>query len=144
LFYSKSEERLWNEVPCSFSEADLARLFPRIDAQGRRYTTTPLHAPGETRNGATGGEWRGLRPPPGRHWRSSPEELTRLEQAGLIEWSASGNPRRILFADELARTGKKRQDVWIFKDPQNPVYPTEKNLQLLETIILASSNPGDL
>src|SRR5581483_2161714 len=72
LFYSKSEERLWNEVPCSFSEADLARLFPRIDAQGRRYTTPPLHAPGETRNGATGGEWRGLRPPPGRHWRSSP------------------------------------------------------------------------
>ena len=32
------------------------------------------------------------------------------------------------------------QDVWEFKDPQHAQYPTEKNLQMLETIVVASSN----
>ena len=29
------------------------------------------------------------------------------------------------------REGKKTQDIWDFKDPQYPSYPTEKNLELL-------------
>ena len=36
------------------------------------------------------------------------------------------------------------QDIWEFKDPQYPQYPTEKNLELLEFIVAASSNDGDL
>lgn len=36
------------------------------------------------------------------------------------------------------------QDIWEFKDPQYPVYPTEKNLDLLKFIIEASSNEGNL
>src|SRR3989338_5332753 len=36
------------------------------------------------------------------------------------------------------------QDIWEFKDPQYPQYPTEKNLDLLKFIIEASSNEGDL
>jgi adenine-specific DNA-methyltransferase len=126
------------------TEEDIVRLFPKVDAHGRRYTTTPLHAPGETIAGPTGQPWRGSLPPPGRHWRYPPEELDRLDRAGLIEWSASGNPRKILYAEDLVPRGKKRQDVWCFKDPAYPRYPTQKNLDLLKTIIAASSNPGDL
>ena len=36
------------------------------------------------------------------------------------------------------------QDIWNFKDPQYPKYPTEKSLDLLKFIIEASSNEGDL
>jgi len=115
-----------------------------VDADGRRYTTTPLHAPGETAKGPTGTLWKGMRPPRGRHWRSDPAELTQLDEQGGIEWSSTGNPRKKIYAADVARVGKKRQDIWVFKDPQYPAYPTEKNLRLLETIVLASSNPGDL
>lgn len=144
LFYAKSRRYVWNDPRQPMTEEDIARLFPKIDAQGRRYTTTPLHAPGETTNGPTGQPWRGLDPPPGRHWRYAPEELDRLDKAGLIEWSAAGNPRKIIYADEVVTRGKKRQDVWIFKDPAYPLYPTQKNLDLLKTIITASSNVRDL
>jgi len=61
-----------------------------------------------------------------------------LDNAGLIEWSSNGNPRKIIYADE--KDGKKMQDIWEFKDYQYPVYPTEKNLDLIKTIISASSN----
>lgn len=37
--------------------------------------------------------------------------------------------------------GKRMQDVWEFKDPQYPVYPTEKNIDMLDLIIRTSSNP---
>jgi len=60
----------------------------------------------------------------------------------LIEWSKNGVPRKIIYADEHA--GKKLQDIWEFKDPQYPTYPTEKNLQLLKTIVAASSNMNSI
>jgi adenine-specific DNA-methyltransferase len=144
LFYSKSKSYVWNEAREEFSEDEIRRLFPKVDKLGRRYTTTPLHAPGETRNGVTGLPWRGIKPPKGRHWRYPPEELDRLDREGLIEWSPSGNPRKIIYADEIIQKGKKRQDVWEFKDPPYPIYPTEKNLEMLEVIIQASSNPDDI
>ena len=100
LFYSKSENLLWNEIKIPFTEEDLVRLFGKIGETGRRYTTIPLHAPGETVNGKTGKEWRGMKPPKGRHWRSDPESFEEWDKQGLIEWSASGVPRKKIFADE--------------------------------------------
>ncbi len=49
----------------------------------------------------------------------------------------------VAYSDTL-QVGKKAQDLWEFKDPQYPCYPTEKNLDLLKFIVEASSNPGDL
>jgi adenine-specific DNA-methyltransferase len=144
LFYTKTGRHVWNEAREPMTPEDILRLFPRLDNDGRRYTTTPLHAPGETRNGPTGEAWKRLHPPNGRHWRYTPAELTRLDRQGLIEWSSNGNPRKKIYADDVIRTGRKRQDIWIFKDSSYPSYPTEKNLRLLETIILCSSNPNDL
>ncbi len=144
LFYSKTPRFVWNEPLERMTEEDLRRLFPKSDAQGRRYTTTPLHAPGETHSGATGRPWKGLMPPEGRHWRVPPEELSRLDRLRLIEWSRSGNPRKKIFADEVAARGKKVQDVWELKDPPYPEYPTQKNIDVLKRIIEASSRAGDL
>ncbi|MCL1929397.1 MAG: site-specific DNA-methyltransferase [Treponema sp.] len=142
LFYSKTKNVIWNDPKLPFSEYDKEKLFKKTDKYGRAYTTIPLHAPGETKNGATSGLFKGLKPPKGRHWRCAPEELEELDKAGLIEWSSKGNPRKIIYADE--KDGKKMQDIWEFKDYQYPEYPTEKNIRLLKYIILASSNEGSI
>ena len=142
LFYSKSSSPIWNDPCVSFSEDDEERLFKKIDKDGRKYTTIPLHAPGETSNGNTSKEWKGMKPPKGRHWRTDPTILEEWDKQGLIEWSTNGVPRKRIFLDE--RGGKKVQDIWEFKDPQYPQYPTEKNLDLLKFIVEASSNEGDL
>jgi adenine-specific DNA-methyltransferase len=142
LFYSKAENPIWNDPTLPYSDDDIERLFKKTDKDNRKYTTIPLHAPGETTNGNTGREWRGVMPPKGRHWRSDPVILEEWEKKGLIEWSSNGVPRKKIFVDE--REGKKMQDIWEFKDPQYPDYPTEKNLDLLKFIISASSNEGDL
>jgi adenine-specific DNA-methyltransferase len=68
--------------------------------------------------------------------------IDRLQSDGLIEWSSTGNPRKIIFATDHIH--HRMQDVWEFKDSHRPVYPTEKNLDLLQTIIKTSSNPGQL
>ncbi|MDR2426958.1 MAG: site-specific DNA-methyltransferase [Endomicrobium sp.] len=142
LFYSKSDFYVWNEPIVPFSEEDKIKLFKKTDIDGRKYTTIPLHAPGETVNGNTGKEWRGIKPPKGRHWRSDPSILDKLDEQGLIEWSVNGVPRKKIFSNN--REGKKMQDIWEFKDPQYPTYPTEKNLNMLKFIIETSSNEGDL
>jgi len=142
LFYSKTKNPIWNEPKLPFSEKDKEKLFKKIDKNGRAYTTIPLHAPGETKNGATSGLFKGIKPPKGRHWRCDPQNLEELDRAGLIEWSSNGNPRKIIYADE--KNGKKMQDIWEFKDYQYPDYPTEKNIDLLKLIISASSNNGSI
>jgi len=142
LFYSKTKNVIWNDPKIPFSNDDKNRLFKKLDKNGRAYTTIPLHAPGETKNGVTATEFNGIKPPKGRHWRCDPKELEELNNAGLIEWSSNGNPRKIIYADE--KNGKKMQDIWEFKDYQYPNYPTEKNKDLLKSIILASSNKGSV
>src|SRR3989338_5638923 len=109
LFYSKAESPVWNEPKISFSEEDEMRLFKKTDDNGRKYTTIPLHAPGETLNGDTGKEWHGMKPPKGRHWRSNPDTLEEWDKQGLIEWSRTGVPRKKIFFDE--KDGKKMQDI---------------------------------
>lgn len=142
LFYSKTGNHIWNDIREPLTKTDIKRLFAKMDEHGRRYTTIPLHAPGETKNGDTGKMWRGLLPPKGRHWRSAPDELEKLAEQGLIEWSKTGNPRRIIYADE--HKGKKIQDILTYKDSQNPSYPTEKKLELLELIVQNSSHANSI
>ncbi len=138
LFYSKSAKPIWNEPREKYTKKDLEKLFPKKNEQGRRYTTVPIHAPGETKNGKSNQPFKGISPPEGRHWRTDIKTLNEWDKNGLIEWSQTGNPRKIIFADE--REGKRVQDIWEYKDPQYPIYPTEKNHELLDLIIKTSSN----
>lgn len=142
LFYTKSSRPIWHEPRLKFTEEDIRRLYPKADASGRAYTTVPIHAPGETKNGATSLPFKGLLPPKGRHWRVDVDTLNQWDEQGLIEWSPSGNPRKKIFADE--QDGKRVQDIWEFKDPPYPVYPTEKNLDLLKLIVATSSKEGSI
>lgn len=142
LFYSKSDNLIWNEPKTPYTEEDKIKLFPKTEKNGRRYTTIPLHAPGETQNGNTSKAFKGIFPPPGRHWRSAVEVLEQWDKEGLIEWSDKGNPRKKIYLDE--QEGKRMQDIWEFKDPQYPIYPTEKNADLLDIIIKTSSNENSI
>ena len=141
LFYSKGKNPIWNSPKEKANDKDIEKLYNKVDAQGRRYTTVPIHAPGET-NGETNQPFKGLFPPKGRHWRCSVKELEELDKQGLIEWSSKGNPRKINYADD--HIYKKVQDIWEFKDPVKPIYPTEKNLEMLDMIVKASSNEDSI
>jgi len=141
LLYAKSHQYIWNEIREKVSESDLAKRFKKRDSKGF-YTTIPLHAPGVTKNGQTGLEWRGIKPPQGRHWRCSLKELDRLEKEGLIEWSKNNVPRKKIYASNAK--GKKIQDIWEFKDTQNPLYPTQKNNAMLRRMIEISSSKDSI
>lgn len=137
LFYSKGDKPIWHEPKERYTDEDIEKLFPKIK-NGRRYTTVPIHAPGETENGKSNKPFKGMLPPKGRHWRTDVDTLEQWDKEGLLEWSQTGNPRKIIFADE--KIGKRVQDIWEYKDPQYPVYPTEKNQDILDLIIKTSSN----
>jgi len=148
LFYSKSDDYVWNRPLEGWTPERADREYQYIEKEtGRRYKRVPVHAPG-TRNGATGQVWRGMHPPPGKHWQYTPDKLDAMDARGEIYWSANGNPRRKVYLDES--DGVPVQDIWLdFRDAHNQNinvtgYPTEKNPDLLARIIAASSHPGDL
>lgn len=144
LVYSKkAKNNIWNEIKIPLETEEIYKKFPKEDKNGRRYNTIPLHAPGETKNGVTGQPWRNMLPPAGRHWRTDPAEFEIMDAEGKIEWSSNGNPRIKKYADE--HKGKKIQDVWKnYKDPQYPIYPTEKNFEMLDMIVKQSSNENSI
>lgn len=142
LFYAKKRgNNLWKNITLPLTSEEIKKRYTKNDENGF-YTTIPLHAPGETTNGVTGQPWRGMLPPPGRHWRTDPKEFDKLDAQGLIEWSSTGNPRIKKYA--AAHKGKKIQDVWSFKDPQYPLYPTQKNEEMLRLIIQQSSDENSI
>ena len=148
LFYSKSEDYIWHRPFEPWEEDSANTLYPFVEERtGRRYKKVPLHAPG-IRNGATGREWHGKLPPPGKHWQFRPETLDEMDARGEIAWSSTGNPRRKVYLDQSE--GIPVQDIWLgFRDNVNQQqkttgYPTEKNLDMLKRIIQASSNEGSL
>ncbi len=96
-------------------------------------------------------EWRGTKPAPNRGWGLSLEELEKLWAEGLILKKKDGSPRldgRKVFLDE--KKGKPVIDVWTDIErigntsAERLGYPTQKPVALLERIIQASSNKGDL
>ena len=143
LFYARDyKNNIWNDIKVPLNQNEIIERFSKVDYDGRRYTTIPLHAPGETKTGNTGKPWRNIQVPKGRHWRTDPLEFDKTDAEGKIEWSRTGNPRIKKYADE--HKGKKIQDIWTFKDPQNPTYPTQKNFDMICQIIKQSSSPTSI
>jgi adenine-specific DNA-methyltransferase len=148
IFYSKTENFTWHRATDAWTDEKVLKEYPCVDEKsGRRYEKVPIHAPG-IRNGETGKEWRGMLPPQGKHWQYTPTRLDEFDAKGEIYCSATGNPRRKVFLDE--DKGIPVQDIWLdVQDSLNQSikitgYPTEKNPYLLERIIKASSNKGDI
>ena len=148
MFYTKTNNYVWNRPLESWTTERADKEYTYVEKNtGRRYKKVPIHAPG-IRHGETGQPWRGMNPPPGKHWQFTPKTLDEMDARGEIYWSSNGNPRRKIYFDQSE--GVQLQDIWLeFKDAHNQMvkisgYPTEKNPVLLERIIKTSSNPGDL
>ena len=148
IFYSKTENYTWHRATDAWTDEKISKEYPCVDEKsGRKFKKVPIHAPG-IRNGETGKEWKGMYPPQGKHWQYTPAKLDEFDAKGEIYWSATGNPRRKVFLDE--DRGIPVQDIWLdVQDSLNQSikitgYPTEKNPYLLERIIKASSNEGDI
>jgi len=148
LFYTKTENYVWHRPVDPWTEDRADKEYQYVEAgTGRRYKKVPVHAPG-VRNGETGQLWRGMNPPPGKHWQYQPRTLDEMDARGEIYWSPTGNPRRKIYLDQS--DGVPVQDLWLgYRDAHNQNiavsgYPTEKNPNLITRIIEASSNEGDL
>ncbi|MGO8839017.1 MAG: site-specific DNA-methyltransferase [Limisphaerales bacterium] len=148
LFYSKTDNYIWHRPVDAWTEERAAKEYQYAEpGTGRRYKKVPVHAPG-VRNGETGKPWRGVNPPPGKHWQYPPRVLDEMDARGEIYWSPTGNPRRKIYFDQSE--GVPVQDIWLeYRDAHNQNievsgYPTEKNPAMLARIIEASSNPEDI
>jgi len=139
---------VWHPEPVAFSEEQLARY--RKDKTGRYFTTQDLTAP---RPNSTSGKfsWRGTMPSTTRGWGYTVEQLEQWWHAGRIAVKRDGTPRMdglIVYLD--AKNGQAPQTIWADVSrvtntgPERLGYPTQKPEALLERIIKASSNEGDL
>jgi adenine-specific DNA-methyltransferase len=148
LYYAKSEQVVWNPLHTPYRE-DYYKSHFSLDENGRHFRTTPLDAP---RHGAGSPsliyEWRGKLPAPSRTWAVRREKMEDYETAGRIRYTRAGTPTLLQYAEEMP--GVPLQDMWTDIPPVNPQaiervgYPTQKPVALLQRIIAASSNPGDL
>lgn len=148
LFYVRSPQYTWNVATIGYSPEQLKRYKP--DENGRLYTGQDLTA---SRPDSDSGkfDWRGTMPPPSRGWGYTVEQLDKWWAEGLILTKKDGTPRMDglkKYLDEMP--GKPLQSIWADipripnTSPERLGYPTQKPEALLERIILASSNEGDL
>ena len=149
--YGKNPGYIFNIQRKPLSEASL-KLYTQKDEKGH-YRLVPLLVSGK-RNGKTGEPWRGVDPnrrgQKGMHWVTIPEKLEEYERQGLIVWPSKedGAPNLKYYLED--NDGVAVSDFWddislIGSGGTESVdYPTQKPEALLERIIKASSNEGDL
>ncbi|MCY3920489.1 MAG: DNA methyltransferase [Chloroflexi bacterium] len=167
LFYSRSERFRWTGLTQEYDPAYVAAKYSKEDDRGR-YQAIVMTGPG-TSQGPSGQPWQGYDPTAaGRHWAVPRAALATLRREGIpiptdlharldllmehgfiyIPQKAGGVPRfkRYLGDDRVLPV----QDVIADVPPINSQakerigYPTQKPLALLERIIQASSDPGDM
>ncbi len=146
FFYTKSDEFTFNTMYEPFSDEQINQQYNKFDLDGRRYRlVTPTAAKG---GGDTSYEFHGVRPPQGRFWAYSKDNLKKFFDEGLLYFSNTGQPYIKYFLDE--RPGVAVMSFWDDIKPMSPTskerlgYPTQKPEALLERIITASSKPGDV
>ena len=166
FLYTKSDNYTWNRVFQQYDEDYIDNFFRFEDSYGR-YRVGDLTGPG-TRQGSSGLPWRGIDPTEkGRHWEVPPDRilpphfkhppgytgmtvqkrLDVLDQAGLIYWPPQGEvPQRKQYLS-MSPGVPIKDIIWDIPPAlghQDMGYATQKPLALLERIIAASSNPGDM
>lgn len=147
LYYAKGESPVWNPAFSPHSEAYIKSKYRHDDGDGRLYRLDNMTSPNPRPNLTY--EWNG-HAPPAFGWRYSRERMTELDAAGLIWYPSdkSKRPQLKRYLDE--QQGPVIGNVWTDIAPLNSQaserlgYPTQKPVALLERIIRASSNPGDV
>ncbi len=145
LFYTKSMNTLRNELYESHSQEYIEKFYKYRDPNGRLYTLDNITGPGGASKGNPQYEFLGIT----RYWRYSKNRMEELYQQGRIIQTKPGTvPRYKRYLDEMQ--GIPLQDLWNDISPissqarERLGYPTQKPEALLERIIKASSNKGDV
>jgi adenine-specific DNA-methyltransferase len=151
FLYTKGESFTYNVQYTAYDQSYLDNFYRYVEeGTGRRFAVDNLTATG-TRQGSSGKPWRGIDPNTrGNHWKYTIEKLEELDREGRIYWpeKEGGVPRYKRYLDEMP--GVPLQSIWTDISPigaqalENANYPTQKPEALLERIIKASSNEGDL
>jgi adenine-specific DNA-methyltransferase len=145
FFYTKSEKATWNPQYTNYTDEILARDYKYTESDGRKYRLTPVDGPGGATKGNPFYEFLGVK----GYWRYSEARMKELYEAGEIVLSSTGKSLSRKKYLESAK-GTPVVDLWDDVNRVSPTsnervgYPTQKPEALLERIIRASSNPGDL
>ena len=146
--YSKSDAFIHNAVKRPLTDTETVEKFPCIDENGRRYNTdTPIFR--QPSMGARPNlcyEYKGVANPHSAGWRVSKAKLIEMDKAGYIIWREGKRPLRKAYADEYMGQpiGSLWIDIPIASGKERTGYPTQKPLALLDRVIKASSNEGDI
>jgi site-specific DNA-methyltransferase (adenine-specific) len=144
LLYRKADGAVWNPQFEGYQESYVASHYTKVEpGTGRRYGLWDCTNPNSNRPNLTY-DWNGHL----KVWRWTKEKMQALHDQGRLEYTRTGVPRYKRYLDEGA--GVPIGDTWNDIFPVNSQakerlgYPTQKPLALLERIITASSNPGDI
>ena len=146
LLYSKTGSWTWNPLYTEYSKDYIDQSYRHVEPEtGRQYRLDNLTGPGGAAKGNPSYEVLGVT----RYWRYSRERMADLLKEGRIVQTRPGAvPAYKRYLDEMP--GVPLQDVWTDIKPigaqakERLGYPTQKPESLLERIILASSNEGDV
>ena len=143
LFFTNGRTPNWNDVFQPYDEAYVEQYYRYEDEDGRRWMSGDLSAAGLS-GGGYDYEWHGYT----RVWRVPEETMRRLDEENRVFYTRTGFPRLKRYLDESQ--GLRSSDVWSDIEAvrswhrERLPYPTQKPEALLERIIQASSNPGDI
>jgi len=150
FYYTHSDDFTWNPQYVPYDNAYIETFFDQTDENGRRYSRRDLTASMQRASSGQLYEWKGIRPPPSRCWAMTQDRMDELDAKGKIHWpkKKDGMPRLKLYPEDLP--GVPLSDIWVDIPPLHNLaaerlgYPTQKPLALLDRIVKASSNPGDI
>ena len=144
-FYAKTSDHTFNPQFNSYSYEYIERFYKFREQDGRRYRLISMIGPGGGAKGNPHYECMGVT----RFWRYSRETMGKLIADGMVVQTKPGTvPQRKLYLDK--GKGVAIQSLWEDIESLSPSakerlgYPTQKPLALLDRIIKASTNPGDL
>ncbi|PYV03843.1 MAG: site-specific DNA-methyltransferase, partial [Acidobacteria bacterium] len=147
LFYSKSETFTWNPLFGPHSAEYVGKFYRFTDPVRGLYRLDHIirsQSMGPRPNLSY--EYKSYKPQWG--WRVEREKLKKLDADGRIEWSKTGRPYLRRYLKEMK--GTALTSIWADIIPvrahakERLGYPTQKPLALLERIVRASSDPGDV
>ena len=151
LFYTKSNSYTWNTQFTAYDETYTKKFYKYVEeGTGRRYASDNLTAAG-VRNGLSGLPWMGVDVgAKGNHWKYTVDKLDQLDREGRIihPQKKGGVPRYKRYLDEMPGVASQSiiNDIQSLssQSAEKLGYPTQKPEALLERIIQASSNEGDV
>lgn len=146
LFYSKSKNYKFNKIRIEYEKEYLNKYYNNFDSNGKRFAYDNFTKP----KGSVGYFYKLLGVnPPSNGWRMPEQKAIKLAEEGFIEIPPNGKtPRFKRYLDSLQ--GLIIPNLWEDLNPINSQakealgYPTQKPQELMERIIAASTDKGDV